>query len=188
MENVAMQKREVSAKKGMQAVDVVLVGILLAAGAVLRLYAPQVFGITPNFVIGMYCLAIILIRPKFLEAVGISLVAAAVCHFTTKSLIPYINFLSEPVGLLVAYGLTMLPFKPSVKKFSLKPALVTFIGTLASGLTYITTLKFLILFVEVKKNPTFTYLLTVVIVTAVVNTIIAQVLYYPIKTALGKKD
>jgi hypothetical protein len=187
MENLAL-KREIVSKKGLQAVDVVLVGVLLAAGAVLRLFTPPVAGITPNFVIGMYCLAIILIKPKFLEAIGISIVAAAVCHFTTKSIIPYINFISEPVGLLTAYALVMAPFKVKIKGISFKPALVTFFGTIASGLTFVAVLKFLILFVEVKKNPTILYLLTVVVVTAVVNTVMAQVLYYPIKAALGKKE
>ena len=180
-------KRQIESK-GLKTVDIVLVGTLLAAGAVLRLFVPPVFGITPNFVIVMYCLAIYLIRPKFGEMIGISIVAAAVCHFTTKSLIPYINFISEPIGAIVAFALVMAPFKLNFKKYSLKPAVVTFIGTLASGLTYITVLKFLILFVAVKKNPAFTALLLVVFSTAVANTIIAQLIYYPIKSALGKKD
>lgn len=187
MENATL-KRELQVKSGMQTSDFVLVGILLAAGAVLRIFTPPFFGITPNFVIVMYCLAIFLIRPKFAEAIGISIVAAAVCHFTTKSLIPYINFISEPIGVIVAYSLTMLPFNFSFKKYSFKPAVVTFLGTLASGLVYISTLKFLVLFVEVQKNPAFTFLLMVVITTAIANTIIAQLIYYPIKAALNKKD
>ncbi|WHH60330.1 tryptophan transporter [Petroclostridium sp. X23] len=181
-------KREVK-KRELKAVDVVLAGILIAAGAVLRLYTPPFFGITPNLVIGMYCLAILLIRPSFKEVIGIGIVAAAVCHFTTKSLIPYINFASEPIGAIVAGLLVMAPFKLSLGgKYSLKPFVVTFLGTAASGLTYITILKFLILFIETPKNPAFTYLLTVVVVTAVVNSVLAQVLYYPIKMALGKND
>jgi len=180
-------KRQVE-KKGLQTVDIVLVGALLAAGAVLRLFVPPIFGITPNFVIVMYCLAIYLIKPKFGEMIGISIVAAAVCHFTTKSLIPYINFISEPIGAIVAFSLVMAPFEMVIKKYSFKPAVVTFIGTIASGLVYISTLKFLILFVEVKKNPAFTALLLVVLTTAIANTIIAQLIYYPIKAALGKKE
>lgn len=185
MENVV--RRQVD-KSGLSAVDVVLVGVLLAAGAVLRIFTPPFFGVTPNFVIVMYCIAIYLIRPKFGELIGISLVAAAVCHFTTKSMIPYINFISEPVGAIVAYMLVKAPFNISIKKYSLKPAVVTFLGTLASGLVYVTTLKFLILFIDTPKNPAFTFLLTVVVTTAVANTIIAQLIYYPIKASLGKKD
>ena len=180
-------KREVQ-KKGLQAMDIVVAGILIAAGAVLRLYTPPFFGITPNLVIGMYCLAILLIRPGFKEVLGIGLVAAAVCHFTTKSLIPYINFISEPVGAIVAGLLVMAPFDLAIKKYSFKPFIVTLLGTVASGLTYVFSLKFLILFIDTPSNPALTYLLMVVVVTAVVNSVLAQVLYYPIKTALGKKD
>lgn len=180
-------KRQVE-NKGLSTTDIVLVGVLLAAGAVLRLFTPPFFGITPNFVIVMYCLAIYLIKPRFVEVLGISIVAAAVSHFTTKSMIPYINFISEPVGAFVAYALVKAPFNLSLKKYSFKPAVVTILGTIASGLTYITTLKFLILFIKTPKNPAFTFLLTVVITTAIANTIIAQLVYYPIKAALKKKD
>src|SRR5689334_19348235 len=102
MENALKRQVEI---KGLSATDVVLVAVLLAAGAVLRLFTPPFFGVTPNFVIVMYCVAICLIKPKFVELIFISLVAAAVCHFTTKSMIPYINFISEPVGALVAFAL-----------------------------------------------------------------------------------
>lgn len=185
MESVV--KRQVE-RKGMTAADIVLVAVLLAAGAVLRIFTPPFFGITPNFVIVMYCLAIFLIKPRFIEVVGISIVAAAVCHFTTKSMIPYINFLSEPIGAFVAYALTKVPANFSIKRYSFKPAVVTFLGTVASGLVYITTLKLLILFVNTPKNPAYTFLLIVVVTTAVANTIIAQLIYYPIKLASGKRD
>ncbi|MDP4183359.1 MAG: hypothetical protein Q8942_20000 [Bacillota bacterium] len=186
MENTVV-KREV-VKKGLSATDVVLVAILLAAGAVLRLITPPVFGITPNFVIVMYCTAIYLIRPKFVELIFISLVSAAVCHFTTKSMIPYLNFISEPVGALVVFGMIKVPFKAMIKNVTLKPAIVTFFGTIASGLVYISVLKFLILFVKTPKNPAFAFLLITVFSTAVANTIIAQFIYYPVKMAAGKKD
>lgn len=185
MENAVRRQVE---RKGLSATDVVLVAVLLAAGAVLRLVVPPIAGVTPNFVIVMYCMAIYLIRPKFVELIFISLVAAAICHFTTKSMIPYINFISEPIGALVAFAVIKLPFKIKLGEISFKPAAVTFIGTIASGLVYVTTLKFLILFVSTPKNPAFIALLSVVITTAIANTIIAQLIYYPIKTATGKKD
>jgi len=53
---------------------------------------------------------------------------------------------------------------------------------------HVLILKFLILFVETPKNPAFLGLLTVVIVTAAANTIIAQLIYYPVKLATGKKE
>lgn len=187
MENTNTIKRQVE-KNGLNATDIVLVAVLLAAGAVLRLFTPPIFGITPNFVIVMYCMAIFLIKPKFSELIFISLVAAAVCHFTTKSMIPYLNFISEPVGAVIAYLLVKSPFKLKIKNISFKPALVTFLGTAASGFTYVFALKFFILFVKTPKNPAFTALLMVVVTTAIANTIIAQLIYYPIKAATGKQE
>lgn len=174
-------------KKGLQAVDVVIVAVLLAVGAVLRSFTPPFFGITPNLVIGMYCLAILLIRPKLGSILGIGLVAAAICQMTTKSLFPYLNFVSEPVGALVVGFLAMIKMDFGFLKY-VRPFIVTFLGTLASGLTYISIFKTIALFQAVPKNPAFTYLLMVVVVTACANAILAGVLYFPLKAALGKRD
>jgi hypothetical protein len=173
-------------KKGLSAVDVVVVAVLLAVGAVLRYFIPPFFGITPNLVIGMYCLAILLIRPKFGPILGIAIVAAAVCQLTTKSLIPYLNFISEPVGAIVVGLLAMIKMDFGFLKY-VRPFVVTFIGTLASGFSYISIFKGLTLFVSVPKNPAYIYLTTVVIVTAVANAILATVLYFPLQAALRKK-
>jgi hypothetical protein len=181
-----MAKRQVKSGSSLTTVDIVMVGILLAAGSVLRIFCPPFFGITPNFTIGMYCLAICLIRPRFIETLGIGLVAAMVCHLTTKSLVPYLNFLSEPAGAIAAYLFTIIPSNLSIGKYTFKPALVTFGGTITSGLVYITLVKFLVLFSGTGTNPAFTALLTVVLVTAATNILLAQLAYQPISTALGR--
>ncbi|MGB9859957.1 MAG: tryptophan transporter [Moorellaceae bacterium] len=173
-----------TAKQGLQAVDVVVIAVLLAAGAVLRMITPPFFGITPNLVIGMYVLAIMLLRPHLTEVLGIGLVSAAVCQLTTKSLLPYLNFISEPVGALVTALLLYLPFDKSRPLSSVKPFIVTFLGTFASGFTYINIFKAITLFAALPKNPAYTYLLMVVIVTGVVNALLAQVLYFPLKQLL----
>jgi hypothetical protein len=174
-------------KKGLKAVDVAVVAVLLAVGAVLRYFTPPFFGITPNLIIGMYCLAILLIRPKLGPIIGIGLVAAAVCQLTTKSLIPYLNFISEPVGAIVVGLLAMIKMDFGFLKY-VRPFVITFIGTLASGFTYISLFKSLTLFVAVAKNPAYAYLTVVVVVTAVANAILATVLYFPLQAALGKKN
>ena len=172
-------------RKGLIAVDVAIVAVLLAVGAVLRSFTPPFFGITPNLVIGMYCLAILLLRPKFGGIVGIGLVAAAICQMTTKSLIPFLNFVSEPVGA-IAVGLLAIPKMEAGFLKYVRPFIITFIGTLASGFTYISLFKGLAMFVTVAKNPAFAYLTMVVVVTAVANAILASVLYFPLKAALGR--
>ena len=53
--------------KGFSIQDLIIVAVLLAAGAVLKLFVGSVinfFGMKPNFIIASYCLAILLVRPK----------------------------------------------------------------------------------------------------------------------------
>ena len=66
------------AKKGLTTQDLILIAVLLAAGAVLKLTVASFLsfaGMKPNFVIAMYCLAIILTRPKLPQAIIIGLIA-----------------------------------------------------------------------------------------------------------------
>ena len=64
-----------SEKSHMGTRDIVLAGILLAAGAVIRMFFPKL-PVTPNFIIAMYCLVILLVRPRVMEALAIGIVAA----------------------------------------------------------------------------------------------------------------
>ena len=117
-----MEKRMVieEQRRGLSAADVILVGVLLAAGAVLKFFVGSLFsaGLKPNFIIAMYCLAILLIRPKVYEALLIGIIAGAVCQFFPGT--PYVNLISEPIGAVVMALLTRLPL--DLKRFSLKPA------------------------------------------------------------------
>lgn len=171
-------------QKGLQAVDVAIVAVLLAVGAVLRMFTPPFAGITPNFIIGMYCLAILLLRPKLAGIIGISLVSAAVCMVTTKSIIPFLNFISEPIGALVVGLLALIDFEQRVLKY-IRPFVITYIGTAASGFSYASTMIFL-LTADGKNAPAFAALTGVVLITALANSILVSVLYFPLKNALGK--
>lgn len=56
---------ETSEKKGLQIRDLILVAVLLAAGAVLKFFVGSLInigGMKPNFIIAMYCMAIALIN------------------------------------------------------------------------------------------------------------------------------
>ncbi len=83
--------------------------MLLAIGAILRLVSPSIAGISPNWIIAMYCLAIVLFRPSVGRAIGIGLVAGALCLATSKSVFPYGNLSSEPVGALICSLVVGLP-------------------------------------------------------------------------------
>lgn len=182
-----MQKRVIaqSEKKGLSTQDILLVGVLLAAGAVLKFFVGSMFTIVkPNFVIAMYALAILLIRPKLYEALIIGLLAGAICQFFPGT--PYINLISEPVGALVMVLLMKLPLQ--FKRFSFAPIVGTFLSTLASGFTFI-AMVYVILYTGADVEPMPLQLFFAVIFgTAAINTVIVQLLYLPLNLALRRNN
>lgn len=162
--------------------EIAVVAFLIAIGAVLRMFSPAIFGITPNFVIAMYCLAILLLRPKIGTALGIGIVAGAVSMIFSKSPIPYLNLATEPAGALVCALLASYLPEFSVKNYSFKPAVATLIGTLVSGGLYV-VLNFK-LALGLPATAMQAAFVGVVIPVAVINLVIAQALYAPVKKFL----
>lgn len=172
---------EAAIKQGLQISDLILVAVLLAAGAVLKLCVGSVinfFGMKPNFIIAMYCLAILLIRPKVVEAAIIGLLAGAVCQFLPGS--PYINLISELLGAVTMAGLVMMPM--SLGKLNIKPLVSTFLATIVSGGSFTVCL---FLFMGAAPSSLVAYV-PIVLCTAIINCIIVQILYIPLKAALKK--
>ncbi len=182
-----MEKRVVLKEKkaGLTISDVILVGVLLATGAVLKFFVGSMFnaGMKPNFIIAMYCLAILIIKPKLSEAIVIGIIAGAICQVFPGT--PYINLISEPLGAFVMAVLISLPLK--FKMYSLlKPVLGTFLSTLASGLSYLGILYIAFYAgADVEAIP-FSAFSIMILLTAIVNAIIVQILYVPVKLALGR--
>ena len=167
--------------QGLQAIDLAVAALLIAAGAVIRLILPPMFGgITPNFAIAMYSLAIILARPRLGEAIGIGVVAGLVCMFTSKAAYP-VNLVSEPIGAMVCLGIFSL-LEAKFKGFVLTPLLTGALATLASGLSFVAVY---VVFKLVPLAVAANMLITVVTLT-VLNAIIVQVLYFPAKKLLKK--
>jgi hypothetical protein len=163
-----------------------VVAVLIAIGAVLRAFTPPIAGITPNFVIAMYCLAILLVRPNLGGAIGIGLVGGAVAMIFSKSPIPYLNLISEPAGALACACIASLLPEISIKNYSFKPILAAAIGTLVSGLVYITlNFKFALNLppekIMIAFNAAF---ITVVLPVTAINAVLAQILYAPAKKFL----
>ena len=167
-------------KKGLRAVDLTVAALLIAVGAVIRLTIPPMFGITPNFAIAMYSLAILLIRPRLGEALGIGVVAGLVCMVSSKAAYP-VNLISEPVGAVVCFIIFFL-LDSKFKNFILTPLLATALATLASGLTFVGVYN---VFRLAPLAAQAQMLITVATLT-VLNGIITQVLYFPAKKALNK--
>jgi hypothetical protein len=111
----------------MKSKDIAIVGILLAIGAILRYFLAMLHTpLTPNMIIAFYCLAIILIRPKIYEALGIGIVAGILSMVISSSMFPPANLVSEPLGALVCFCLYAIALKLKEIKFgnkNLKPPL-----------------------------------------------------------------
>jgi len=179
-----------NAKKGMNTADILLIAILLAVGIVLKLFSNTLFGWTPmkpNFVIAMYCLAILVVRPKLYEASIIGLLAGILCQFLPGTT-PYANIVSEAIGATVMFLLLALPVDVAIKKYSFKPAIATFISTLFSGYSFFAAMRLLILVGTLGQSKlTLVVFTSIIFGTAAVNAVIVQLLYTPISLAFKKK-
>ena len=170
----------------MKSRDIAIVGILLAVGAILRYFLAMLHTpLTPTLVIAFYCLAIILVRPKVYEALGIGIVAGILSMLISSSIFPPANLISEPVGALVCFGLyTVLR-----NRTQLAPTISTFLTTLASGFTFAAVaIMFVSATILSKYNGDMmgfvVAFVPIVVITAVFNAVIVQILYYPASRVL----
>ncbi|MCW2276959.1 tryptophan transporter [Heliophilum fasciatum] len=158
-----------------------VVAMLIAIGAVLRMVSPSIFGITPNFVIAMYCLSIILIRPKLGEALAIGLVGGAVSMISSKSPIPYINLITEPAGAIACAIAVAAMARVKFGSFNFMPLAATVIGTLVSGTLYVVINKIALGLPPAVAQGAF---ISVVLPVTFFNAIIAQAIFVPAKKLL----
>ena len=129
---------EPEAKQGLTTQDLILIAVLLAAGAVLKLTVASFLsfaGMKPNFVIAMYCLAIILTRPKLPQSIAIGLIAGIMCQIPMLNATPLVNIPSEVLGALACGLLIHIPLKIA-GKVDINPLVTTFLSTVVSGYTF----------------------------------------------------
>ncbi len=168
-------------KKGFDVSALILVAVLLAAGAVLKMTVGSFvnfFGMKPNFIIAMYCLAILLVRPNMVQAGIIGLLAGAVCQLLPGS--PYINFISEFLGALCMAALIRVHMK--MGRANLQTIVATFVSTVVSGGAFTVCL---FLFLGADASSLVAYV-PIVACTALINCVIVQALYIPLSKVLKK--
>lgn len=172
----------------MKSRDIALVGILLAAGAIARYISLFVPGaIVANLTIAFYCLAIILVVPKFREAIGIGLVAGIICAVFSHSIFPLGNLISEPIGAVVCLAV----YKLIKDHTRLAPAVATAVATPASGFSFIgiTCCVMLATSPDATVGTVLAFAIAMVPIVAsavIVNTIIAQIVAMPATTVMQK--
>ena len=127
-----------SESKGLGTQDLILIAVLLAAGAVLKLTVSSFLtfaGMKPNFMIAMYCLAIILVRPNLAQAVVIGLLTGLISQIPMLNATPWVNLASEVLGAL-ACGLLIHINMRIGDKLDINPLVTTFFSTVVSGYTF----------------------------------------------------
>ena len=169
------------ATKGLSIQDLILVAVLLAAGAVLKLFVGSVinfFGMKPYFIIASYCLAILLVRPNLVGCAIIGILAGAICQFLPGT--PWLNFISEFLGAVAMYFMIRVPFK--FGKMELNPLLSTFVSTVISGGSFVVCL---FLFMHMETSGLVAYI-PIVLGTAAIGSVLVQLLYLPLKKVLNR--
>ena len=144
-EQITAEKRTVATSEndGLEVRDLILIAVLLAAGAVLKLTVSSFLtfaGMKPNFMIAMYCLAIILTRPKIYQAAIIGLITGLISQIPMLNATPLANIPSELIGAIVCGILVAALAKVNKDNYTLQnivfPAIITFISTVFSGYTF----------------------------------------------------
>lgn len=171
----------------MKSQDIPIIGILLAIGAIVRYLSLMIPGpIVSNLVIAFYCLAIVLVIPTVKESLGIGIVAGIICAMVSHSIFPPGNLVSEPVGALVC----LLTFLLLRSRIVVAPGIATLLGTLASGCTFVAVAMLMMSPAIASKYMTMgafvAAIIPIVMLTAVANGIIAQILFIPASRALQR--
>ena len=179
----------VQEKKGLAAHDLILVAVLLAAGAVLKLTVGSLlaaFGMKPNFIIAAYCLAIILIRPNLAQSAAIGIIAGLVCQIPLLNATPLLNIPSELLGALACGLLIRVPLRIG-GKLDANPLVNTFISTCVSGFTFAALSAYInVVSVGGDFAVAMAAYVAIVLGTATFNAIFVQILAVPLKKVLKR--
>ena len=176
-------------REGLSTRDIILVAVLLAAGAVLKLTVGSLLssmGMKPNFIIAMYCLAIIIVRPTVAQSLVIGLLAGLVCQVPMLNATPLLNIPSELLGALACGLLIKVPMRIG-GKLGLNPLVNTFVSTLISGGVF----AFLSVYINVMSTGgdlmvALAAYAAIVLGTATFNAVLVQVLAMPLKKVLKR--
>ena len=178
-------------KDGLAIQDLILIAVLIAAGAVLKLTVSSFLtfaGMKPNFMIAMYCIAIILTRPNLIQSACIGLLVGFVSQIPLLNATPLVNFASELVGAVVCCLLVTI-FSRVASRNSLVqnvavPAVITFVSTIFSGYTFAMIVGVTVSGLE--PMAVFGVYAVMVLGTAAMNCVVAAVLVPILRKVLKK--
>lgn len=178
------EKREVTVgeKKGLRNTkNLILVGVMMAVGIVLRLFAGVIAigSMHPNFLIATYCLSIFVIKPNVKEAAAIGLISGLISQIGTS--MPWLGLGSETLGAIAMCLLIAIPLPKLIK-----PVVCTFIATCISGFAFVGLAA--LTYANPMPGAQFIAMSSVTLVTALLNMIIVTVLALPVNKVLGTDE
>lgn len=175
-------------KRDLSVQDLIIIAVLLAAGAVLKLTVASFLsfaGMKPNFIIAMYCLAIILVRPNIGQSIIIGLLAGLMCQIPMLNATPWVNIASETLGALVCGILIHIPMRIG-RKVDLNPLVSTFLSTVVSGYTFAIIVG--VVLNGLSLPVTLATYAVMVFGTAALNCVLVAILTVPLRKVLKKQD
>ncbi len=178
-------------KDGLAIQDLILIAVLIAAGAVLKLTVSSFLtfaGMKPNFMIAMYCIAIILTRPNLIQSACIGLLVGLVSQIPLLNATPLVNFASELVGAVVCCLLvtvfSRVASRNSLVQNVVFPAVITFVSTIFSGYTFAMIVGVTVSGLE--PVAVFGVYAVMVLGTAAMNCVVAAILVPVLRKVLKK--
>ena len=178
-------------KDGLAIQDLILIAVLIAAGAVLKLTVSSFLtfaGMKPNFMIAMYCIAIILTRPNLIQSACIGLLVGLVSQIPLLNATPLVNFASELVGAVVCCLLvtvfSRVASRNSLVQNVVFPAVITFVSTIFSGYTFAMIVGVTVSGLE--PMAVFGVYAVMVLGTAAMNCVVAAILVPVLRKVLKK--
>ena len=178
-------------KDGLAIQDLILIAVLIAAGAVLKLTVSSFLtfaGMKPNFMIAMYCIAIILTRPNLIQSACIGLLVGLVSQIPLLNATPLVNFASELVGAVVCCLLVTVFSRVASRSTLIQnvafPAVITFVSTIFSGYTFAMIVGVTVSGLE--PMAVFGVYAVMVLGTAAMNCVVAAILVPVLRKVLKK--
>ena len=178
-------------KDGLAIQDLILIAVLIAAGAVLKLTVSSFLtfaGMKPNFMIAMYCIAIILTRPNLIQSACIGLLVGLVSQIPLLNATPLVNFTSELVGAVVCCLLVTIFSRVASRNSLIQnmafPAVITFVSTTFSG--YIFAMIVGVTVSGLEPVAVFGVYAVMVLGTAAMNCVVAAILIPVLRKVLKK--
>lgn len=162
---------------------ITLMSVLIGVGAVLHaVIPPLVFGMKPDLMITMMFLSILLfpkVQYVFITSIATAIISALTTGFPGGQIA---NMIDKPVTAFILLGLFLMA--PSFFKSNLGAAIFTAVGTIISGVIFLTIA---LLFAGLPSGTGFlALLLTVVLPASILNTIM-MVIIYPIAITLNQR-